>query len=255
MTSLTLAAVGAVHLVTAAAFLAVGRRFHSLEVGPSDNLARRAFVAWWWAFAAYLAGAGALDLLAASGAEPVALFAAFRAGSGLLLGAAAWGLAYHIVYLWSGRQGWALPLAFYYGATGAAYTLLVLLHQPSGVEVTPWSAELEYAGPPQGLLWNLVLASIGLPLVLGSLAYLGLAAKARGREHRYRIVLVGGSLFLWVVAGYAAQVGGGPFLRFAAIVVMGLAAAGAVTAAYHPPGPVRRWLAGGTPERPDMDVA
>lgn len=243
----SLAAVGAVHLVTAAAFLAVGRRFHRLQVGAGARLARRAFVAWWWGFAAYLAGAGALDLLAAAGLRPLAPFVGFRAAAGLLLAAAAWGLAYHILYLWSGRQGWALPLAFYYGAVGSAYSLLVLLHHPVGVAVTPWSADVEYAVPPTGPLWTAVLASVGLPLVLGSLAFLGLLAKAHDRLRRYRIALVGGSLLLWVTAGFAAEVGGGEMARFVAIVVLGLVAATCVTAAYYPPAMVQRWLAKGQP--------
>lgn len=239
----TLAAVGIVHLVTAAAFLAVGRRFHRLQVGAGASLARRAFVAWWWGFAAYLAGAGSLDLLAAAGARPLAAFLAFRAAAGLLLAAAAWGLAYHIVYLWSGRQAWALPLAFYYGAAGAAYALMVLLSHPVGVTTTAWSADVQYVVPPAGAVWTVVLASIGLPLVLGSLAYLGLATKEHDRERRYRILLVGGSLLVWVVSGFAAEVGGSQALRFIAIVILGLCTAGAVTAAYYPPSPVRRWLA------------
>lgn len=243
--SASLAAAGAVHLATAAAFVAVGRRFHALQVGDGARLARRAFVAWWWGFAAYLLGAGALDLLAAAGPRPLAAFVAFRAVAGPLLAAAAWGLAYHILYLWSGRQGWALPLAFYYGAAGATYTLLVLLSHPVGVTATAWSADVQYVVPPQGPLWEAVLASIGLPLVLGSLAYLGLALKAHDRERRYRIVLVGGSLFLWVSAGFAAEVGGSDLMRFIAIVLLGLLSATAVTAAYYPPGVVRKWLDGG----------
>jgi hypothetical protein len=253
--SATLAAAGAVHLVTAAAFVAVGRRFHRLKTAEGARLARRAFVAWWWGFAAYLFGAGSLDLLAAAGVRPLVAFVAFRAASGLLLAAAAWGLAYHILYLWSGRQGWALPLAFYYGAAGAAYTLLVLLSHPAGVTVTAWSAEVQYVVPPQGALWDAVLASVGLPLVLGSLAYLGLALKAHDRERRYRIILVGGSLLLWVVSGFAAEVGGSEAARFAAIVLLGLLSAAAVTAAYHPPSPVRRWLGKGAAGSTDAAFA
>jgi hypothetical protein len=241
----TLAAVGAVHLVAAAAFLAVGHRFHHLRTGAGARLARRAFVAWWWGFAAYLLGAGALDLAAAAGARPLVAFVAFRALAGLLLAAAAWGLAYHIVYLWSGRQGLALPLAFYYGAAGSAYTLLVLLSHPVSVAVTPWSADVQYVVQPSGPLWDAVLASIGLPLVLGSLAYLGLLAKAHDRERRYRIAMVGGSLLLWVVSGFAAEVGGNEMLQFVAIVLLGLLSAAAVTAAYYPPEAVRKWLAHG----------
>ena len=240
--SATLAAVAAVHLATSAAFAAVGLRFLHRTVEPGMGLARNAFVAWWWCFGAYLALQGLLDLAAALGWAPFAPFLAFRLLSGPLLAAAAWGLAYHILFLWSGKQSWALPLAFYYGAAGAVYSCWVWFHGPTGVAVGAWGAELSYGQPIGGPVWMAVLGSIGLPLVFGSAAFLALAAKVHDRAKRYRIVLVGSSLLVWVVSGYSAEVGAGPVLQFFAIVVMGLATALAVTAAYYPPGPVRRWL-------------
>lgn len=247
---LILAAVGAVHLATAAAFFAVGARFRSRHVGLGMGLARNAFVAWWWGFGAYLALQGSLDLAAAAGQASFGAFLAFRLLTGPLLAASAWGLAYHILFLWSGKPAWALPLAFYYGAAGAVYSCWVWFHGPQGVLVGRWAAELTYAEPIEGPVWNAVLASIGLPLVLGSLAFLALAVKVHDREKRYRIVLVGSSLFLWVVSGYSAQVGASDAVRFVAIVGLGLATALTVLAAYYPPAPVRRWLHHGLPEAP-----
>jgi hypothetical protein len=239
---LTLAGVGAVHLVTAAAFFAVGARFRSRDVGPGMSLARNAFVVWWWCFGAYLALQGLVDLAAAAGQAPLGPLLAMRLLSGPLIAAAAWGLAYHILFLWSGRPGWALPLAFYYGAAGAVYSCWLWFHGPEGVEVGRWTADVTYADPIAGPVWNAVLASVGLPLVLGSLAFLALAFKVKDREQRYRIVLVGSSLLVWVVSGYAAQVAANDAMRFATIVGLGLATALAVLAAYYPPAPVRRWL-------------
>ncbi|MEA3137577.1 MAG: hypothetical protein QOC71_1858, partial [Thermoplasmata archaeon] len=220
MANVTLAAVAAVHLLTAVAFFAVGRRFQARKVESGMGLARDAFVAWWWAFGAYLAGQGALDLAAASGQTSFGAFVAFRLASGPLLAFAAAGLAYHILFLWSGKRWWALPLAFYYGAAGAVYSCWVWFHEPLGVAVGPWGADVAYAQPIAGPVWMAVLASIGLPLVLGSAAFLALAAKVHDRAKRYRIVLVGSSLLLWVVSGYSAQVGGGAILQFVAIVVL-----------------------------------
>lgn len=243
MPPLTLAAVAAVHLVTAAAFVAVGRRFLRREVARANGLARDAFVAWWWAFAGYLALQGTLDAAAFLGAPSLRWAVAAHVLMGPLLAVAACGLAYHIAFLWSGRSWWAVPLAFYYGAAGATYSLWVLLHRPNAVEADAWGSGLAFALPLEGAVWSALLASFGLPLVLGSLAYLALAAKVRAREARYRIVLVGSSLLLWVTSGYAAQVAGGGLARFVAIAVLGLATAAAVMAAYFPPAPVRRWLA------------
>jgi hypothetical protein len=243
MPSLMLAAVAGVHLVTAAAFVAVGRRFLSRPVLPGLALPRDAFVAWWWCFAAYLAGEGALALLAAAGWAPFSAFLVFRLVSGPLIAAAAFGLAYHVLFLWSGKAWLAIPIAFYYGGAACAYSLSIWLHGPTGVEVTDWSADLSYVTPMGGGLWQAVLVSMGLPLVLGSLAYLGLAWKVHDRAQRYRIILVASSLLVWVISGYAAESRGGVLVRFVAIVVLGLATAGSVTAAYYPPAAVRRWLA------------
>lgn len=247
---LTLAAVGAVHLVTAAAFFAVGARFRSRRVEVGLGLARNAFIAWWACFGTYLALQGAIDVAAAARHAPFAAVLAFRLLAGPLIAAAAWGLAFHILFLWSGKGAWALPLAFYYGAAGAVYACWVWFHGPQGVEVGRWTAELRYAEPLDGPVWSIVLASFGLPLVLGSLAFLALALKVHDREKRYRILLVGTSLLLWVVSGYAAQVGAGDGLRFVTIVVLGLATACTVMAAYYPPAPIRRWLHHGLADAP-----
>src|SRR5687767_8365370 len=100
----TLAVVAAVHLVTAAIFVAVGQRLRRRLVGAANRMPRDAFVLWWWGFAVYLAGQGLLDLVAAAGWTPLPAFVAFRLATGPLLGASAGGLAYYIVYLWSGRS-------------------------------------------------------------------------------------------------------------------------------------------------------
>lgn len=239
---MTLAVVGAVHLLTAAVFFAVGARFRSRRVLPAMGQARNAFVVWWWGFGAYLAMQGAVDLAAAAGQASFGVVLAFRLLTGPVLALAAWGLAYHILFLWSGKPGWALPLAFYYGAAGAVYSCWIWFHGPQAVEVGAWAVELAYSEPIEGPVWSALLASIGLPLVLSSLAFLLLLFKVEDREKRYRITLVGSSLLLWVVSGYAAQVGAGDAMRFVAIVGLGLATALAVLVAYYPPAPVLRWL-------------
>lgn len=237
-----LAAVAVVHLVTAAAFIAVGRSFLARPVTAGMTLPRNAFVTWWWGFAAYLAGTGLLDLAAAAGYVWFPAFVVHRVVSGPLIAAAAWGLGFHILYLWSGKASWAIPLAFYYGAAGAAYSFTIWMHGPTGVVVTDWSANIGFETPVGGPLWQIVLASVGLPLVLGSLAYLGLAWKVHDRPQRYRIVLVASSILLWVSSGYAAEVGGGQVVRFVAIVVLGLVTACTVMLAYFPPKSVQHWL-------------
>lgn len=237
----TLVLAAATRLATAAAFLIVARRIHGRPVSPALRSPRTAFVLWWCAFAAYLAGQGALDLAAAAGATPLWAFAGFRLATGPLLGIAAAGLASYVLFLWSGR-GWPTVLAFYYGAAGALYSYSAWTHHPDHVEVTAWTAGVAYAQPLEGPLLGTILASFGLPLVLGSLAYLGLALRVHGREQQYRIVLVGSSILLWVTSGFAAEMAGSVLARFIAIVLLGLLTAIAVLAAYFPPAPVRRWL-------------
>jgi hypothetical protein len=251
----TLALAGAVQLVTAASFIAVGARLRRRWVSPRDRLANQALVAWWWGLAAYMLMQGAFGLAGAVGWTSLSAYVASRALAGLLICFAAWGLAYHILFLFTGWRRLAIPLGLYYAVVAVAYDRSILNHHPLAVVAGDWEVLLVFASPLADPLWTAVLASVGLPPVLGSLAYLTLLRKVEMREQRYRIILVATSIILWVTTGFAAQVGGGPFLKYLTVVVFGLLASIVVFAAYFPPAPVRRWLGMGAPGRPGSPPA
>ncbi len=239
----TLLSAGAVQAATGVSFLLVGTSLHQRKPTGAGLLAARCFVAWWWAMGTYMLLEGIALSLAAAGTAPFELLLALRLVAGPLIAAAAASLAFYIIFLFSGTRAWFAPLVVYYGLAAIAYDYSVLAHDPNGVVVASWHAGLSYAEPLAGdPLWTAVLASFGLPLIAGSIAYLTLLRRATSREQRYRIILVGASLLMWVSSGFAGQLGSSDFLRFFTLVVVGLATAGAVLAAYYPPRPVRAWL-------------
>ncbi|MEA3190498.1 MAG: hypothetical protein QOD77_1080 [Thermoplasmata archaeon] len=242
MGTLTLLAVGAVHLLTAASFVAVGERLRRRDVSPTLRGANIAFVLWWWAMAAYLATEGAFAIAGSTGWTSLPAYLAARYASGPLLSFAAACLAYHILFVYFGTRHLLLPLAMYYEAAAIGYAYSVHVHGPIAVRATDWGLVLDYADPVQGPLWTAVLASIGLPLVVGGVAYVSLAPRV-DRAQRYRVLLVGLSLLIWVVGGFAGQVAGSALTKFLTIVGLGLLTSGTVLLAYFPPKWVARWLA------------
>src|SRR6185436_1572132 len=99
-----------------------------------------------------------------------------------------------------------------------------LAAHPTGVVAGDWQVDLSPTGPI-GLPWTLVLASIGIPVILCSIAFLVLAPRLPKREQRYRATLVGSSILVWVGSGLFAQVAGGAVAKFVTLVLFGLAAA------------------------------
>lgn len=243
MSATTLLAASVAQVITGASFLVVARRIHGRSVSVGGLLAARAFVAFWAAMGTYMLLEGATGIAAAQGHASFAVDLAVRLASGPLLALAAGGLAFYVLYLFSGNRGWAVPIAAYYGFMGAMYSFSIWTHGPIGVTVGDWSQGLAYERPPAGdPVWSLVLASFGIPLVAGSLAYLALLRRAVDREQRYRITLVATSLLVWVVAGYLGQVAADGLLKFVSLVVVGFVTGLTVLVAYFPPHRVQDWL-------------
>lgn len=238
----TLFMVGLVHAATAAAFATVGHRLRRRRVGQGERLANSAAVVWWWGMGLYMAIQAALTVPAAFGSLSASMAQATRIVAGPVIATAAWGISFHILYLFLGRRWLVWPLAAYYAVAGLLYSGAAVTHPTVAVMPTPWEVsqtlDPAWVGPGR----TLVLAMVGLPLVLSSIAYLSLAFRVETRAQRYRVLLVGSGILLWVVAGFAGQVAGGPLARFATIVVLGLLVSMLVSAAYFPPPRLRQWL-------------
>ncbi len=241
----TLMLAGATQVIVAAAFFMVGNRLRRRPVAAESRAAALGFVGWWWGLAIYLAVQGILVLAAAAGAMPLWAHLANRLLSGPLLCAAVAGLAFHILFILTGRRWLAWPLAIYYGAAAVAYDALTILAKPTAVVAGEWQVDLVPRASSNQQLWDLVLASIGLPIILCSIAFILLATRVESREQRTRAVLVGSSMLIWVGSGLLAQLAGSNAIKFVTLVLFGLAAALLVFIAYYPPRPMRRWIAAG----------
>lgn len=240
MVASTLVVTALVHGLSAAAFLYVGRALAARAVPFEDRLARRAFALWWTGMGAYLLIQAILHAVASAGFAPLWLFLAARVLTPGLLVAAVWGLTYHIVFLHTGRSSLARPLMVFFGIAGVAFYVAGFLPVPRAVEVGPWLAELEGTG--EGPLFRAVYVVIGLAPILASLAYLMLIPRVKDRAQRYRIILVAGSILLWVGSGLVARLTAGDLAKFVTVPVFGLGAAGCVVLAYRPPAAWGRWL-------------
>lgn len=230
----TLVASSLVQLVAGACYLLVARALARREVAGEAHLASRAFVAWWTALGAYMVLWSVLTFLAAFGFAPFEMYLLARFVSVPLLMVSVWGLAYHVVFLFTGRASLWRPIAAFYVLCGVAFFLLTLwLERPTTVRVGDWAVEVAREGGSP--LLNVLYASIGLPPILASVAYGTLFWRVRDPIQKYRVALVSSSIFLWVGSGLAARVAAGDFAKFFTLTVLGLAAALAVVLAYFPP--------------------
>lgn len=237
----TLAFSAAIHLLAAAAFVLVAWTLSRRKVTAGGKLPALAFVVWWSSLAAYMGIQAALQLSGALGEPPLGVFLAARVVTIPVLCASVWGLALHVLYLYTGSRRLAVPLAIFYGVVGVAFYVASFQPMPTGVAVGPWLVELEGTG--QGPLYRAVYAAVGLPPIVGSLAYLTLARRAPLPSHRFRIVLVSVAILAWVGSGLAARLGQSDVAKFVTLSVFGLGAAAAVLLAYRPPPPLAAWLA------------
>jgi hypothetical protein len=237
----TLAIAGTLHLVAAGAFLHVARTVSRRLVSPAEGPASRAFVAWWLCLGIYMTIEGALTFAAAVGFAPLGLFLAARAATIPLLCAGVWGLTHHILYLYTGRGGLGRPLAAFFGLVAATFYVAGFMPMPRSLDVEGWGVALSNTG--EGVVFKLVYLAVGLPPILASIAYLSLIPRLEGPEPRYRAMLVGGGILLWVASGLVAHLGASDLAKFVTLAVFGLGAAAAVVSAYHPPASVRQGIA------------
>lgn len=238
MPPLTLAIAGALSIASGAAFCVVAREVSRRPVSDAPTrTARRAHAAWWLLLGVYLVFQGALTLLASRDGLTLGTYLASRAISIPLVCGASAGLAIYLVFLYTGSMRWAAPLAVLYLALASAF-LYVTFSQPQTLVVRPWLVGLADEAPAIRAIY----AFVGLPPILGSIALLALGARLQDRARRYRLFMLGGSILAYVGSGLVARLTAGDAVIFLSLVVLGLGAAAASVAAYHPPSFVRRAL-------------
>ena len=221
----------------------VGIRLAGRPVSAGARAAHRAFVAWWIGLAAVSVVGAVATLAAAAGVTDLAfhltlthvLFVGLFASLGALL--------YYLLYVYTGRPGWTLPLTAAYGAMYGLTAYIVRHFQPQSVRIGRWRAEIVYAAQPDRLdpLVLTWMALLVVPPVVAALAYATLWFRVREPAKRWRIGLVSGSISIWFASGlvaYVADVGSTDAWQLASRF-LGFGAASVILLAYFPPAWVR----------------
>jgi hypothetical protein len=185
-----------------------------------------------------------LTALAASGVTPLVLFFAFTYINIWLLMIALGSLLYYLVYLFTGKRVFLKLILIIYSGMFLFFLWFINSLNPTGVEVTDWSATLAYDEEieiSQAWVYALLLGLIGPQVVFAGL-YFTLAFRLKNPEARARVAMVSMSLFLWfgssiffALIGLSRQPYWPPVSR-----LIGFSAALVIYLAYDMPGWLRR---------------
>lgn len=211
---------------------------------PDGRLAMRMFAMWWLGLSVYTVITALPTAAAAFGFTNPALQATLTFVGLVPLLLALWGLLYYLVFIFTGRRRYLVPLGLLHLALLVFFTWLVVLMDPTGVDVRMWNVQLQYAHPLEGGLLFVALAAILGPVLLAALAYGTLFFRTDDRTSRYRIGMVSGAFVFWFgSSAIASALGVGDFVWWPIVTkFIGVVAALIVLAAYRPPPPVARAL-------------
>lgn len=232
-------------LATAAIYGYVGAITSHRRVGGEGQLAIALFSTWWYALSAITVGSALGRVLAFAGALDLATWVTVTHLTFLALCIALWGLLYYLVYLFTGKRSWLLPVSLFYGALYIALVYVLVQAHPIGVTVTTAGTELVYRTPfantPLGYGLTLLLL---VPIILAAVGYARLFFQVDQPTQRYRIGLVSFTIVAWFGTTLGAtllDISGSTVWPIVSRV-LSLVAALMIYAAYRPPGWVqRRW--------------
>jgi hypothetical protein len=201
MADLTLLAVGATQLVGAVVYSYVGFRIYQRRVAPPARLASAQFTIWWYGLAASGVITGLADWIAAAGAltYPLGITAyllMILVDVGLL-----WGLVSYFAYVYSGRY-YLLALGGFYAAFYIALLEYIFVQVPSGVTIRGGAPSVVYTVPANTGLEAFIVLALVVPEFIGVCLYLSLYRRATNVTRRYRILLVGTSLLMWLLVAF-----------------------------------------------------
>lgn len=237
MSQATLLASAALTVLTAAVYLYLGRLVNRR---PLDGAAKRAI----WAFAAWWVGLGLVTLadstallLAASGIAtvPVHVTVTHVTVAGLTVGLA--GLLYYLLYVYTGNEGVAWPVAAFYAVFYVVTMYYLNATQAAGVTVSDWSVSVDYAQRSGGVLLSLILGMLILPILFAAIGYGSLFFQVESRSQRFRVGMVSGAFIVWFGSALLAQVTGFNEAAYwpVASQVIALLAPLAIILAFNPP--------------------
>lgn len=235
MPSTTLTLAGFVSVVVGISFLLVAPRVLAARISAENRLARNAHAMWWALLGTYLLIHGLLTISAGRDIDVKQAYFFSRIITVPLLCAAVWGISAYLLHLYTGNRGWAVGLAVAYVGVAALFYFVTYGEGPREVQVSPWVVGYDDSTPAYRLVYLLV----GLPPIAASIAYLALIGRAQTRLQRYRILLGGSSILLYVGMGLLARLAAPDIVIFLTLVPVGAVAALAALLTQYPPSP---WL-------------
>ena len=219
----------------------VGWRLGKRVVSSAEaRLAWMAFILWWYGLAATTLIGGLQNIFGVVGLTSLPLFVTAAYINILPACIALWGLLYYLIYLFTGNRRLLQSLAVFYITYYVLLVYYTTASVPDSVEVGRWSTTLVNRAPLTGPFFVILAISLLLPQIIGSIAYFTLYFRVTDVTQKYRILLVSGSMIIWLLSPYIALAGGlaqDDWWQFASRFI-GLAAALTILMAYLPP----RWL-------------
>ena len=228
---------GGVSIGVGLSFAAVAQAVQRRPVAGGAAVALRAFALWWACMAAYLILYGTFTVMAAYGRLATDVFLSARVVTIPLLCVGVWGITSYLLYLYTGATWVFRAMAAFYTAVAALF-FWASFTGSNEMLVQRWIITAD----DTSAVYRAVYFLVGLPPIAAAMAYLALLRKVDERGQRYRIVLVSGSIFMWVASGLAARIAAHDAAIFVTLVLFGALAAAASLLAYYPPRRLRTWL-------------
>jgi hypothetical protein len=228
-------------LIAAGIYGYVGWRLGKRVISSAEaRLAWWSFTVWWYGLAVTILIGGFKNLFGVVGLTNLSLFVTTAYINILPACIALWGLLYYLIYLFTGNRRLLVPLAVFY----IIYYILLVYYTtasiPDSVEVGRWSTTLINRAPLTGPFFVILAVLLLLPQIIGSIAYFTLYFQVTDVTQKYRILLVSGSMIIWLLSPYVALSGRLEQQDWWQIAsrLIGLAAALTILMAYLPP----RWV-------------
>ncbi|HTT74008.1 MAG TPA: hypothetical protein VMG99_07715 [Thermoplasmata archaeon] len=217
----------------------VGVRLYARPVSPASRLAVAQFSVWWLGLGATTALTAVESLLAFAGVLTVPAALTFLLLVVLVDVALLWGLVGFLIYVYTGRYH-LVPLTAFYAVFYAAALYYEVLAAPYAFAVQ--SGVLTFSTPTVSdpVLTGFVIVGLVVPELVGAVLYLSLLRRTRDRVQRYRIALVGSSLFLWFAISALVPSSTGPWVVAKNLLEVVPALLSLI--AYFPPESIRRRL-------------
>jgi hypothetical protein len=237
-------AIGTASLASTPVYAYVGWRLWQRPMPYSARLPAAQFSIWWLALGVGSLIAGIEGL--AGGLGVLGFPTGFTAYllTVLVDTAALWGLVGYLVYIYTGKYH-LLALGAFYAAFYICALDYVIGNEPYAVVFSAGIPTILYhLRNTSGPLFAFVAFGLVVPELVGAGLYVSLLRKTTDRTRRYRIAMVGVSVWMYFLLAFV----GTPSSLVAAEVwnlvraILDVVAAVVALVAFFPPEPLRRWL-------------